>query len=142
MSNLLKALKRAEQDRRSKLQETDEPAAVAEVQSAPVDYLVDRHNPLLGDSEDKKSAKAIEAPRSVSMTALLVAIAVAVMLAGNLGYWVRGRAATVPADPAKGLLVAGHKVAGVPHALLGGEPVPLALRLDRRVDLQGPAIAR
>lgn len=142
MSNLLKALKRAEQDRRSKLQETDEPAAVTEAQSAMADEPADRHNPLLGDNEYQKPAAAIENPRGVSMTALLVAIAVAVMLAGNLGYWVRGRAATVPADPAKGLLIAGHKVAGVPHALLGSDAVPLELRLDRRVDLLGPAIAR
>lgn len=141
MSNLLKALKRAEQDRREKLRETDEPAVAADAQAVIVDSPGERQNPLLGDGELQKLSSAVDAPRGVSMTALLVMLAVAIMVAGNLGYWVRGRTATVPADPAKSLLVAGHKVAGVPHALLG-DAAPLELRLDRRVDLLGPAIAR
>ncbi|MBL8522984.1 MAG: hypothetical protein JNN20_04790 [Betaproteobacteria bacterium] len=139
MSNLLKALKRAEQDRRSKLQETDLPPVATEAQAIVVEPMEERQNPLLDDGEPQKTSTAIDAPQGVSMTALLVLLAVAIMVAGNLGYWARGRAATVPAGS---LSVAGHKVAGVPHALLSGDPAPLELRLDRRVDLLGPAIAR
>lgn len=142
MSNLLKALKRAEQDRRNKLQETDVPAAVTETPAVAADEPVERQNPLLGAEEFQKSASAMSAPRRVSMTAMLVVLAIAIMLAGNLGYWARGRAATIQPDPAKGLFVAGHKVAGVPRALLGSDAMPLELRLDRRTDLLGPAIAR
>ena len=110
--------------------------------AAAADEPVERQNPLLGAEEFQKSASAMSAPRRVSMTAMLVVLAIAIMVAGNLGYWARGRAATIQPDPARGLFVAGHKVAGVPHALLGSDAMPLELRLDRRTDLLGPAIAR
>jgi len=147
MSNLLKALKRAEQDRRQKLQEDETPLSPESVANESAhEALGGRQNPLLDESVPEAQQVSVSPARGISPTALVVLLALAIMAAGNFGYWLRGRNAT--AEPGAAIKVTAAESAGkqytsgVPHALLSGEPVPLQLRLDRRTEILGNAIAR
>jgi hypothetical protein len=147
MSNLLKALKRAEQDRRQKLQEDETPLSSESVLNETAEQAVGgRQNPLLDESAPIEKQASADAAHSISPTALVVLLALAIMVAGNFGYWVRGRSATPESNAAIKVTAADaagkRYTSGVPHALLSGEPVPLQLRLDRRTEVFGNAIAR
>ncbi len=145
MSNLVKALKRAEQDRRKKLEEDEAPVSPEFASNSPAEDPVDsRKNPLLGKGEPDATSLPTLSSRGISPTAMVVLLALAVMVAGNIGYWARGRNAAIPAGPAMATSTASAKpqAGGVPHGLLTGDPIPLQLRLDRRTEILGDAIAR
>lgn len=151
MSTLLKALKKAEQDRREKLAAAapasstpspreqlslpvDDVAPAAQVAPAPVRPRI---NPLL------VPAPVAKAPARYSSAAVVVAVSVVVVLAANMLYRPAPPVATnVP------LLAAAPAASGsqsarltldtvtIPRALLGAGPDPLQLQLDRRADLK------
>ncbi len=155
MSTLLKALKKAEQDRREKLQAA---AAAASPTTSPPQQLslpVDDHatanaaaavapapvrphiNPLL-----IPAPVAPEKPRFAGV-GVLVGVATVVAVAANMLY-----RPDPPAAPAAALIAAAPAPGGnagprltldtvtIPRALLGAGPDPLQLQLDRRAELR------
>ncbi len=141
MSNLLKALKRAEQERQQIRQDGAAPPVQRPPQAVGEDATAARDNPLPGDAAAVLPRGPGTAPPQVSVTALVIVAALAMVLAGNLGYWLRGRSAAAPA-PVSAPVAATPSMSDVPLALLEGEAVPMQLRLDRRTNWETAAATR
>jgi len=141
MSNLLKALKRAEQERQQIRQDGAAPPMQRPPQTVGEDATAAHVNPLPGEGAFNLPPGPGTAPPQVSVTALLIVTALAMVLAGNLGYWLRGRGAVAPA-PVSASVVSTPSMSGVPLALLAGDAVPMQLRLDRRTSWETAATAR
>lgn len=140
MSNLFKALKRAEQERQHIRKDGAVPHAQI-AQPVAVDAPAAHANPLLGETAVNLPPGPGSTPAQVSVTALVIVTALAIVLAGNLGYWLRGRGAVAPAA-VSAPVVSAPSASGVPLALLAGETVPMQLRLDRRTSWQTAITAR
>ncbi len=161
MSTLLKALKRAEQDRRQKLAEAGRlfpansptqltlpvdadalptqahstaPAADAAITSAPTPIAKPHINPLL---VPKPVTPAPPVQPRYTGVALLVGTASVIATVANLIYRpAPPPAAVLAAAPATRLTL---ETVSIPPALLGTGSVPLQLQLDRRAErLQVP----
>ena len=141
MSNLLKALKRAEQERQQIRQDGATAPMPRPPQALGEDATAAHADPLPGDGAVILPPGPGTAPPQVSVTALVIVTALAMVLAGNLGYWLRGRGAIAPA-PVSSPVVASPSMSGVPLALLAGDAVPMQLRLDRRTNWETAATAR
>ena len=169
MSTLLKALKRAEQDRRQKLAEASRaPVENAPVQlTLPVDADACQDSPLSFTSTvdanegtpvavpmrgEKPRINPLLVPKPVAPVppaqshytgvALLVGIASVVTVAANLLYRPAPPLAPVLAmAPAANFARPTLETVSIPRALLGAGAVPLQLQLDRRTErLQVPRI--
>ncbi len=159
MSTLLKALKRAEQDRRQKLAEAGPaPASAGPVQlTLPVDAdalpaqahstapAADTANASASTFNAKPRINPLLVPKPVTPAtpaqphytgvALLIGTASVIAVVANLVYR--------PAPPLSPVLAAGPvanparvtlDTVSIPRALLGAGPVPLQLQLDRRAE--------
>lgn len=156
MSNLLKALKRAERDREAirQAQAENNPAIVAKQSAAEVsptsEPQAEPAPAVVRLQRDAVKASERVAPRTASPVLAAspyrgvgISLTLAVLFAMGVGWWMRGRDTGNP--PAIGALSshdAASLPAAIPAALRVNEVGPLQLRLDRGVDAVGEAMQR